>query len=164
MPKKLLNAWAACSSHLYCLRPPEPRPWYMRLPSTPVQALAWHSAPRSGANGGGATRAGGAGNALLRDRGNKSLRRRLSEYAPSRGSHESATLIVWGATQGPGSHPGITFLVVKPAGREVSDLEKNSDVYTIKYTRYIDTKRLDLSRQRDTHFFAAVSVSSRITR
>ena len=45
---------------------------------------------------------GAAGDALLRDRGNKSLRRRLSEYAPSRGSHKSATLVVWGATQGPG--------------------------------------------------------------
>ena len=37
---------------------------------------------------------GRAGNALLRDRGNKSLHRRLSECAPPRGGHESATLLV----------------------------------------------------------------------
>ena len=54
---------------------------------------------------------GAAGDALLRDRGNKSLHRRLSECAPPRGGHESATLlgIVWGATQGPGTRKEITF-------------------------------------------------------
>ena len=41
---------------------------------------------------------GRAGNALLRDRGNESLRRRLSEGAPSRGAHAGYGFIVGGSS------------------------------------------------------------------
>ena len=43
---------------------------------------------------------GRAGNALLRDRGNESLRRRLSEGAPPRGAHAGDGFIVGGSCSG----------------------------------------------------------------
>ena len=71
---------------------------------------------------------GSAGNALLRDRGNKSLRRRLSEGAPSRGAHAGDGFIVGGSRSRAETRLESSLLVVKSGGKEVSHIEKNSDL------------------------------------
>ena len=71
---------------------------------------------------------GGARKALLRDRGNESLRRRLSEGAPSRGAHAGDGFIVGGSSSRADARLGSALLVVKSGGKEVSHIEKNSDV------------------------------------
>ena len=71
---------------------------------------------------------GRAGNALLRDRGNESLRRRLSEGAPPRGAHAGDGFIVGGSCSRAETLLGSALLVVKSGGKEVSHIEKNSDV------------------------------------
>ena len=72
---------------------------------------------------------GRAGNALLRDRGNESLRRRLSEGAPPRGAHAGDGFIVGGSCSRADAALGSGLLVVKSGGKEVSHIEKNSDVH-----------------------------------
>ena len=71
---------------------------------------------------------GEAGKALLRDRGNESLRRRLSEGAPPRGAHAGDGFIVGGSCSRADAALGSALLVVKSGGKEVSHIEKNSDV------------------------------------
>ena len=71
---------------------------------------------------------GRAGNALLRDRGNKSLRRRLSEGAPPRGAHAGDGFIVGGSCSRAETWLATSLSVVKAGGKEVSHIEKNSDV------------------------------------
>ena len=71
---------------------------------------------------------GEAGKALLRDRGNESLRRRLSEGAPPRGAHAGDGFIVGGSCSRADAARGSGLLVVKSGGKEVSHIEKNSDV------------------------------------
>ena len=74
---------------------------------------------------------GDAGKALLRDRGNESLRRRLSEGAPPRGAHAGDGFIVGGSCSRAEAPLGSTLLVVKSGGKEVSHIEKNSDVVVL---------------------------------
>ena len=74
---------------------------------------------------------GRAGNALLRDRGNESLRRRLSEGAPSRGAHAGDGFIVGGSCSRAKTRLANALSVVKSGGKEVSHIEKNSDVRCI---------------------------------
>ena len=71
---------------------------------------------------------GDAGKALLRDRGNESLRRRLSEGAPSRGAHAGDGFIVGGSYSRAKTWLANELSVVKSGGKEVSHLEKNSDL------------------------------------
>ena len=71
---------------------------------------------------------GDAGKALLRDRGNESLRRRLSEGAPSRGAHAGDGFIVGGSCSRAKTWLANELSVVKSGGKEVSHIEKNSDV------------------------------------
>ena len=71
---------------------------------------------------------GDAGKALLRDRGNESLRRRLSEGAPSRGAHAGDGFVVGGSYSRAETRLESSLLVVKSGGKEVSHIEKNSDV------------------------------------
>ena len=71
---------------------------------------------------------GGARKALLRDRGNESLRRRLSEGAPPRGAHAGDGFIVGGSCSRADSWLGSALLVAKSGGKEVSHIEKNNDV------------------------------------
>ena len=71
---------------------------------------------------------GEAGKALLRDRGNESLRRRLSEGAPPRGAHAGDGFIVGGSCSRADAAVGSALLVVKSGGKEVSHIEKNSDL------------------------------------
>ena len=73
---------------------------------------------------------GDAGKALLRDRGNESLRRRLSEGAPSRGAHAGDGFIVGGTCSRAKTWLANELSVVKSGGKEVSHIEKNSDVCT----------------------------------
>ena len=73
---------------------------------------------------------GRAGNALLRDRGNESLRRRLSEGAPPRGAHAGDGFIVGGSCSRADTWPGSALLVAKSGGKEVCHIEKNNDVVT----------------------------------
>ena len=79
---------------------------------------------------------GDAGKALLRDRGNESLRRRLSEGAPSRGAHAGDGFIVGGSCSRAKTWLANELSVVKSGGKEVSHIEKNSDlereIYRIK--------------------------------
>ena len=70
---------------------------------------------------------GDAGKALLRDRGNESLRRRLSEGAPPRGAHAGDGFIVGGSCSRAAKWLGSALLVAKSGGKEVSHIEKNSD-------------------------------------
>ena len=72
---------------------------------------------------------GDAGMALLRDRGNKSLRRRLSEGAPSRGAHAGDGFIVGGSYSRAETRLESSLLLVKSGGKEVSHIEKNSDIH-----------------------------------
>ena len=69
-----------------------------------------------------------AGKALLRDRGNESLRRRLSEGAPSRGAHAGDGFIVGGSCSRAKTWLANELSVVKSGGKEVSHIEKNSDL------------------------------------
>ena len=71
---------------------------------------------------------GDAGKALLRDRGNESLRRRLSEGAPSRGAHAGDGFIVGGSCSRAKTWLANELSVVKSGGKEVSHIEKNSDI------------------------------------
>ena len=71
---------------------------------------------------------GGARKALLRDRGNESLRRRLSEGAPPRGAHAGDGFIVGGSCSRADGWLGSALLVAKSGGKEVSHIEKNSDL------------------------------------
>ena len=71
---------------------------------------------------------GDAGKALLRDRGNESLRRRLSEGAPSRGAHAGDGFIVGGSCSRAKTWLANELSVVKSGGKEVSHIEKNSDL------------------------------------
>ena len=71
---------------------------------------------------------GRAGNALLRDRGNESLRRRLSEGAPPRGAHAGDGFIVGGSCSRADAWLGSALLVAKSGGKEVSHIEKNNDI------------------------------------
>ena len=71
---------------------------------------------------------GDAGKAPLRDRGNESLRRRLSEGAPSRGAHAGDGFIVGGTCSRAKTWLANELSVVKSGGKEVSHIEKNSDV------------------------------------
>ena len=71
---------------------------------------------------------GRAGNALLRDRGNESLRRRLSEGAPPRGAHAGDGFIVGGSCSRADRGLGSALLVAKSGGKEVSHIEKNNDL------------------------------------
>ena len=73
---------------------------------------------------------GDAGKALLRDRGNESLRRRLSEGAPSRGAHAGDGFIVGGTCSRAKTWLANELSVVKSGGKEVSHIEKNSDLMT----------------------------------
>ena len=77
---------------------------------------------------------GRAGNALLRDRGNESLRRRLSEGAPPRGAHAGDGFIVGGSCSRADAAPGSALLVGKSGGKEVSHIEKNSDLLPLTGT------------------------------
>ena len=72
---------------------------------------------------------GRAGNALLRDRGNESLRRRLSEGAPSRGAHAGDGFIVGGSCSRAKTRLASRLSVGKSGGKEVSHIEKNSDLH-----------------------------------
>ena len=67
---------------------------------------------------------GDAGKALLRDRGNESLRRRLSEGAPSRGAHAGDGFIVGGSCSRAKTWLANELSVVKSGGKEVSHIEK----------------------------------------
>ena len=101
------------------------------LPEAPNQSVRL-GAPRSGRkrwwrNACRETQ-GDAGKALLRDRGNESLRRRLSEGAPSRGAHAGDGFIVGGSSSRAKTWLENELSVVKSGGKEVSHLEKNSDV------------------------------------
>ena len=71
---------------------------------------------------------GDEGKALLRDRGNESLRRRLSEGAPPRGGHAGDGFIVGGSCSRADSWLGSALLVAKSGGKEVSHIEKNNDL------------------------------------
>ena len=71
---------------------------------------------------------GGARKALLRDRGNESLRRRLSEGAPSRGAHAGDGFIVGGSSSRAETRLASGLSVLKSGGKEVTHIEKNSDV------------------------------------
>ena len=71
---------------------------------------------------------GGARKALLRDRGNKSLRRRLSEGAPPRGAQAGDGFIVGGSSSRAETWLASALSVAKSGGKEVSHIEKNSDV------------------------------------
>ena len=84
---------------------------------------------------------GDAGNALLRDRGNKSLRRRLSEGAPSRGAHARDGFVVGGSRSRAATRLESSLLVVKSGGKEVSHIEKNSDVSLTSEIQYFVTTR-----------------------
>ena len=77
---------------------------------------------------------GEAGKALLRDRGNESLRRRLSEGAPPRGAHAGDGFIVGGSCSRADAARGSGLLVVKSGGKEVSHIEKNSDLKLLVVT------------------------------
>ena len=71
---------------------------------------------------------GGARKALLQDRGNQSKRRRLDEVAPRRGGHAGATFVAHGGgTQLPISRRA-ALSVMKPAGKEVFNVEKKCDL------------------------------------
>ena len=71
---------------------------------------------------------GGVGKALLKDRGNQSKRRRLDEVAPRRGGHAGATFAAHGGgTQLP-MDGRAALSVMKPAGKEVFNVEKRCDV------------------------------------
>ena len=74
---------------------------------------------------------GRAGNALLRDRGNESLRRRLSEGAPSRGAHAGDGFIVGGSSSRAETWLASALSVAKSGGKEVSHIEKNSDLLLV---------------------------------
>ena len=74
---------------------------------------------------------GEAGKALLRDRGNESLRRRLSEGAPSRGAHAGDGFIVGGSCSRAKTWLANPLSVVKSGGNEVSHIEKNSDIHGV---------------------------------
>ena len=71
---------------------------------------------------------GGARKALLRDRGNESLRRRLSEGAPPRGAQAGDGFIVGGSSSRAETWLASALSVAKSGGKEVSHIEKNSDV------------------------------------
>ena len=86
-------------------------------------------APRSGAQTVWAQRVpGGARKALLKDRGNKSLRRRLGECAPRRGGHTGTTFAVYTGRNAVSAHYRAALSVMKPAGKEVSRIEKKRDL------------------------------------
>ena len=80
---------------------------------------------------------GDAGKALLRDRGNESLRRRLSEGAPSRGAHAGDGFIVGGSCSRAKTWLANELSVVKSGGKEVSHIEKNSDVVVTENRMHI---------------------------
>ena len=75
---------------------------------------------------------GGARKALLRDRGNESLRRRLSEGAPPRDTHAGdgfiTCFIVGGSSSRAETWLASALSVAKSGGKEVSYIEKNSDL------------------------------------
>ena len=104
---------------------------------------------------------GRAGNALLRDRGNESLRRRLSEGAPPRGAHAADGFMVGGSCSRAETRLATGLLVVKSGGKEVSHIEKNSDVnvWNFLYRRYIcrdiRSRALMLSSQLLTRLLAS---------
>ena len=99
------------------------------MPAKRTQTSDLLGAPRSGAQTVLAQRVPGrAGNALLRDRGNKSLRRRLSEGAPPRGAHAGDGFMVGGSCSRAETWLATVLLVVKSGGKEVSHIEKNSDL------------------------------------
>ena len=97
---------------------------------------------------------GGAGKALLRDRGNESLRRRLSEGAPSRGAHAGDGFIVGGSCSRAETWLASTLSVVKSGGKEVSHIEKNSDVEMQKSSHEKTPLPIPL---QGLHAFAAVT-------
>ena len=72
---------------------------------------------------------GGARKALLRDRGNESLRRRLSEGAPPRGAQAGDGFIVGGSSSRAETWLASALSVAKSGGKEVSHIEKNSDLH-----------------------------------
>ena len=91
-------------------------------------------APRSGAQTVWAQRVpGGARKALLKDRGNKSLRRRLGECAPRRGGHAGSTFAVQGGGNAASKLARAELSVMKPAGKQVSQVEKKCDLYQCLY-------------------------------
>ena len=99
------------------------------MPAKRTQTSDLLGAPRSGAQTVLVPRVlGGARKALLRDRGNKSLRRRLSEGAPSRGAHAGDGFGVGGSYSRAETLSETSLLVVKSGGKEVSHIEKNSDL------------------------------------
>ena len=88
---------------------------------------------------------GGARKALLRDRGNESLRRRLSEGAPPRGAHAGDGFIVGGSCSRADARLGSALLVVKSGGKEVSHIEKNSDLVQNRYVATVTTAALTIA-------------------
>ena len=56
------------------------------------------------------------------------MRRRLSEGAPPRGAHAGDGFIVGGSCARADGRLGSALLVAKSGGKEVSHIEKNSDV------------------------------------
>ena len=78
---------------------------------------------------------GDAGKALLRNRGNESLRRRLSEGAPTRGAQAGDGFIVGGSSSRAKTWLANELSVVKSGGKEVSHIEKNSDIELFYHIR-----------------------------
>ena len=86
-------------------------------------------APRSGAQTVVTQRVwGGVGKALLRHRGNKTLHRRLGECAPRRGGHAGTTFAVYTGRNAASARDRAAISVMKPAGKEVSRIEKKRDL------------------------------------
>ena len=101
---------------------------------------------------------GDAGKALLRDRGNESLRRRLSEGAPSRGAHAGDGFIVGGSCSRAKTWLANELSVVKSGGKEVSHIEKNSDLDDFEHptiTLLISLVAAQIeNRERETSFLS----------
>ena len=99
------------------------------MPAKRTQTSDLLGAPRSGAQTVLVPRVrGGARKALLRHRGNKTVHRRLGEYAPRRGGHAGRTFVDYGGgTQLP-TRSRAALSVMKPAGKEVFNVEKKCDI------------------------------------
>ena len=103
---------------------------------------------------------GGARKALLRDRGNESLRRRLSEGAPRRDTHAGDSFIVGGSSSRAETWLASALSVAKSGGKEVSHIEKNSDVPTKSHAKSKNKKVFALRHEQSCLSRLRASVKS----